>query len=293
MKSGVRISYRPLFFALYYEVGGSKNLLKTSRLDFIFPFNYHLPVDYWLSKKGCFMVTKEKRLYQFSIFLFIFLSLIAISSDFAFAQTVILNQAPDHYIAYISDPDFSQSVAENFIVSSTGNVTQIKIWGCYVSSNLVPATDSFTVIFHADSSGSPGAAISTQNNVPVVRQATGGFVAFGYSEYLYTLTLATPVNLTPGTYWVEIYNNSTGDFFAWESGTLDPANGISGFAGSDTVPGSSWVVSGSGDLAIQILIPTVNAVPIPSMNEWGMIVFMILAGVGSVIYLRRQRRIES
>jgi hypothetical protein len=29
---------------------------------------------------------------------------------------------------------------------------------------------------------------------------------------------------------------------------------------------------------------------IPTMNEWGMIIFMLLAGVGSVYYLRRHRR---
>jgi len=29
---------------------------------------------------------------------------------------------------------------------------------------------------------------------------------------------------------------------------------------------------------------------IPTMNEWGMIIFLVLAGIGSVYYLRRQRR---
>jgi len=32
---------------------------------------------------------------------------------------------------------------------------------------------------------------------------------------------------------------------------------------------------------------------VPTMNEWGMIIFMALAGLGSVYYLRRQRRTES
>jgi hypothetical protein len=32
---------------------------------------------------------------------------------------------------------------------------------------------------------------------------------------------------------------------------------------------------------------------IPTLNEWGMIVFMICAGFGAVCYLRRQRRAES
>jgi hypothetical protein len=29
------------------------------------------------------------------------------------------------------------------------------------------------------------------------------------------------------------------------------------------------------------------------MNEWGMIIFMVLAGLGAIYYIRRQRRAES
>jgi hypothetical protein len=32
---------------------------------------------------------------------------------------------------------------------------------------------------------------------------------------------------------------------------------------------------------------------IPTMNEWGMIIFMVLAGLGSVYYMRRRRKAES
>ncbi len=32
---------------------------------------------------------------------------------------------------------------------------------------------------------------------------------------------------------------------------------------------------------------------VPAMNEWGMIIFMLLAGLGAVYYLRRQRRADS
>lgn len=235
------------------------------------------------------MVTKEKRSYQFLLFLFLSLSFIVILSGFAFAQTVILNQVPNQNTAFNSDPDFQQSIADNFVVNSTGNVTQIRIWGCY-ANNLASLTDRFTVIFHADSSGSPGTAISTQNNVPVVRQATGGIIAGSLTEYVYTLTLATPVNLTPGTYWVEIYNNAiTGDFFLWESGTVDPTNGISGLAFANEVPGSTWYTTDPRDTAIEItqVIPD----PVPTMTEWGMIIFLVLAGLGSVCYMRKQRRI--
>jgi hypothetical protein len=32
--------------------------------------------------------------------------------------------------------------------------------------------------------------------------------------------------------------------------------------------------------------------PVPAMNEWGMIIFILLAGLGSVSYLKRRRRAE-
>jgi hypothetical protein len=35
----------------------------------------------------------------------------------------------------------------------------------------------------------------------------------------------------------------------------------------------------------------VAAVAVPTMTEWGMLIFMVLAGLGSVCYLRRDRRI--
>jgi len=33
--------------------------------------------------------------------------------------------------------------------------------------------------------------------------------------------------------------------------------------------------------------------PIPTMTEWGMIIFIVIAGLGSIYYMRRKRRVES
>jgi hypothetical protein len=238
------------------------------------------------------MVIKERCLSQILQVLFFSLILITLFSGFAFAQTVILNQVPNQSNAYADNSSDSQVVADNFILSSAATVTQIKIWGIYFSSN-TPGTDNFTVIFHTDSGGLPGTVISTQNNVPVTHQLTGGPPIVGYTEYVFNLTLATPVALTPGTYWVEIYNDVTGsnDHFYWETGTVDPSNGIAGFAVAHTLPGSNWA-NNPGELAIEITKESpVSAVPI--MNEWGMIIFMVPAGIGAVYYLRRQRRVRS
>lgn len=224
--------------------------------------------------------------------LFLSLILIAMSSSFAFADTVILNQAPSHFSAYPSDVDVPQSVAENFVVSSTVKITQIRIWGNYEPTKTAPATDNFTVIFHTDAAGLPGAAISTQNNVPVSRQLTGGVIITD-PEYVYTLTLITPVTLSPGTYWVEIYNNTTTDTddnFLWEDGNVDPTHGIAGHAVDNVnVPGTNWV-SQQHDTAIEITSESISAVP--TMNKWGMIIFMVLVGLGAAYYMRRHSRAE-
>lgn len=222
--------------------------------------------------------------------LFLTLILMTMFSGFAFSQTVILNQAPTPISYFLSDPGQPETIAENFILSSTSTITQIRIWGCYVSTSS-PGTDNFSVIFHADSFGLPGTVISAQNNVPVNRQPSGGPNIVGtLTEYLFTLTLATPVTLDPGTYWVEIYNDVTGstDIFGWEVGTVDPVNGIAGLARDNTnVPGTSWS-NLTVDTAIEIRSASINAVP--SMTEWGMIIFIAVAGLGSVYYLRRHKR---
>jgi hypothetical protein len=36
-----------------------------------------------------------------------------------------------------------------------------------------------------------------------------------------------------------------------------------------------------------------RAIGVPALNVWGMIIFMALAGLGAVYYLRRQRRVKS
>ena len=38
--------------------------------------------------------------------------------------------------------------------------------------------------------------------------------------------------------------------------------------------------------------PAVGNIPVPTMSEWGMIVFLVIAGLGSVCYLRRKRAVS-
>jgi hypothetical protein len=55
-----------------------------------------------------------------------------------------------------------------------------------------------------------------------------------------------------------------------------------------------WPPSASeSDLTTWGQIHLAGSLGIPTMTEWGMIIFMILAGFGAVYYLRRQKRTES
>lgn len=243
------------------------------------------------------MVKKERRPSHITQVLFISLIFFA-SLGLIGCESVILNQPPNQATSYPSDPGTPQSLAENFILNSTVNVTRLTIWGVYIGAGTpTPLTDNFTVIIHADSSGLPGVPISTQTNVPVISQATGGTVG-GSPEYIFYLTLMTPVTLTPGTYWVEIYNDTTADtddIFAWETGAQDLTNGIPNSAFSSTVPGSAWLAPAAApiDLAIQIMAIRGRVTAVPTMTEWGIIILIALAALLAIYYTRKQRRAES
>jgi len=242
------------------------------------------------------MIKKERGLSEILRVLFISLIFFAISSSFVFSQTVILNQQPDQVGCQESDVAFLFLIgaADNFHLSNHATVTQLRIWGSYIPATVPHDADNFTVVFHSDAAGLPGAVLSTEINVPVSRQSTGGTIDPGNGnlpEYVYTLTLATPVILPPGTYWVEITNvdSPLDDTFCWESGAVDPLHGSPGFASFVFI--NPWS-SQPGDLAIEITAEPLDVRAVPTISEWGMIILMALAGLASIYHLRRQRRAE-
>lgn len=242
------------------------------------------------------MVKIERHRTHFVQGIFFPLILIALLGLTA-CETRILNQPPNQSNSYPSDPGFPQSMAEDFVLNSTVNITRLTIWGVYLGTGIpTPLTDNFSVIIHADSAGLPGTPMSTQNNVPFFSQPTGETVG-GLPEYVFYLTLPTPVTLTTGRYWVEIYNDTTADavnIFAWETGTLDTTNGISNCALSSIVPGNNWSAPAAGpiDLAIEIWATQALVQAVPIMNGWGIMIFVVLAGSGVAYFIRRQRKAE-
>jgi hypothetical protein len=55
--------------------------------------------------------------------------------------------------------------------------------------------------------------------------------------------------------------------------------------------GSIW--QGEGTLCDPNPCQQEPSAPIPTLNEWGMIIFMALAGLGAAYYLRRQKTAKS
>jgi hypothetical protein len=171
----------------------------------------------------------------------------------AFSESIaLLEQLPNQVIGYPSDPAFCEyniyrvacSLAQNFMVPAGESVTidQVQLWGAYApladpSLGASDYTDSFTVAFHPDDSGLPGTAIYEEHAVSAVREPTGQFIQQIIDEYRIKLTLAVPQTLTPGNYWVEIYdsnaNSSTAGsmIFGWEYGDPDTLGmGLGGVA---------------------------------------------------------------
>ena len=99
-------------------------------------------------------------------------------------------------------------------MSSNAPVCVIGVWGAYFDN--VPVPDDFTIVIHFDAGGFPGAAIYTESGVASSRVPTGNTIG-NVDEYAYSLTPAAAPVLSPGTYWLEVFNN-TPNRWAWESG---------------------------------------------------------------------------
>jgi len=226
----------------------------------------------------------------------------AVLSGPALAQTALLSQPPNRVDAHLSDAKLQSSLvspvptgacaAENFVLSAKTIIAEIRIWGIYFPGGIAPATDNFTVIVRSDTAGLPGAALSSQRNVPATRQVTGERVD-GITEHAYTLMLDS-AHWAPGVYWVEICNDTTGSAasFYWEFGVADPLRGVPGAAFVLTAPpGNGWLALDAGsdrqDLAIEITARPV-ATAVPTLSALGMAIVSGLLAVGGT-FLARSR----
>ncbi len=189
-----------------------------------------------------------------------------------------LYQPPNASTGIFADADCDlcsegeQTLADNFTITAPKIISSIVIFGGYYPDDLAMESDNFTVRFLEDDDFLLGSVVASQSGVDSTKTATGEFL-FGVQEYQYTLLLDPPVSLDPGTYFVEIFNNTAGntDSFFWEGGTVDPEAGIVGSFFDFTTPGATDGSSGAYDPVTDLAVTLAVASPDVDCNADGLL----------------------
>ena len=137
-----------------------------------------------------------------------------------------------------------QVLADNFRIFEETMLSTIRFWGAYTPGDEVP-TDAFTVIIREALGNYPGEALVTFSPIAATRTSLGD------GDYEYTVDL--DYALDPGTYWLEIYNDtaSSTETWGWYAGTADDEPySIPGAAYAATMP-EDWMLS-SFELAFEL-----------------------------------------
>jgi len=125
-----------------------------------------------------------------------------------------------------------------------------------------------------------------------IRQTSDvGYIVAGYT---YSFGAVTP------DFWVlkiDSNGNITGCSAEGSSNATVKTTNVSGASSSVTVA-SPNVITGTSNATIKdttvspgqvCYFASQQAVSVPTMTEWGMLIFMVIAGAGSIYYLRRRR----
>jgi hypothetical protein len=149
-----------------------------------------------------------------------------------------------------------QSIADNFIVPIEGFVAEtITFWGGYFPLNVPLPVDDIDVIFHSDAGGFPGAVLCTYTGVVPTSRIDTGVDLFGVDEFIFVLDFDPCVLPGGSTVWVELFNNTgaDGQSFFWETGDLDPVNGVLNNAFAQQTPGAAWLAGNPiSEVAFQV-----------------------------------------
>ncbi len=169
-------------------------------------------------------------------------------------NVVCLVQPFNQLGAWYSDVAAMQFVAENFVLSGYGWIGSLEFYGGYDGG---PPPDDFKITFYTDAGGLPGQIIN-QRTPLVTRTATGLIYPWGANQYEYTVVFDPNKELLPGSYWIEISNDTTatpGSAWYWEFGNLDTVKGLPGaaFSGTNPKPRDPWFLDPTVDMALEII----------------------------------------
>ncbi len=170
-------------------------------------------------------------------------------------------QAPNQISAIFSDfdcdfcgtPPAIRIMADNFVLLDERIIQAVRFWGGYYPDDIPMEPDCWTVVFRADDDGLPGAEVARLDCVPGSKEQTGAFV-LGVHEWEATIDVGG-LALAPGSYFVEIYNDTAGstDSWVWEIGDLDVHYGVRGQARTSTLPESPWDYDPATDMAYELI----------------------------------------
>ena len=125
----------------------------------------------------------------------------------------------------VSDPRANVFIAADFSLSPGANtVTDVHWTGVYIpdtfppTSDVIPATDDFTIQIYAAASGNPSLApLHTFHVGNAVQRTDTGMDIIGILDLFSYSVDISPTTLTPGeVYWLSIFNLTVDDFvWAW------------------------------------------------------------------------------
>ncbi len=187
---------------------------------------------------------------------------------------------------------FDSMAADDFVVpgGTRWNVEQVYVLGTY---GVFPGPlNSVNVAFYRDNAGLPGTTVAQFNSL---------IPDSGINPEI-TVTLPAPVQLNQGTYWMSLQTNidfTVGGQWYWtefavqnnsESAWMNPGDAYTTGCTSWSRRITDCAVGISPDLTFQILGQAAAVIPAPTMTEWGMITFMLLAGTGAFYFLKKHRK---
>jgi hypothetical protein len=155
-----------------------------------------------------------------------------------------IEQPPNAVNGLFADEDWPQYVSDQMLLGSATDLNYVTFWGGYFSldQNLDP--DQFHIVFYDDDGGCPGTQLHHIGPIAADTKAQTGVILFGVHEWVYGVDL-TPYAITlpgPGTFHMAIYNSTfdIDDVWFWETGDMDPYNGILGQCWNATSPDGPW-----------------------------------------------------
>jgi hypothetical protein len=173
-----------------------------------------------------------------------------------------------------SNNQSAQNFAEQFSFPVTTMVTRVDI---FTNANFPGSSVHIKIL--SDLGGTPAVFLYQEDQIPASWTLdTGGL-------YRVSCNLAVPFVAQANTvYWIGVAGNGTD---INQESVLTPGDGhMAQFNGS-----IFSFHTPVGDMMFR-LYSGQSPVSVPSMTEWGMIIFILLAGLESAIYLRKQKKAE-